>query len=60
MPTMPILVDQTKAAHASNCRLPGRVCRQEQIAAQKAVECKQIHDEVQVKRAKRHCAHELP
>lgn len=43
------LVDQTKAAREQLQAAKDEFARQEQIAAQKAVECKQIHDEVQVK-----------
>lgn len=43
------LVDQTKAAREQLQAAKDEFARQEQIAAQKAAECKQIHDEVQVK-----------
>ena len=43
------LVDQTKAAREHLQAAKDEFARQEQIAAQKAAECKQIHDEVQVK-----------
>ena len=43
------LVDQTKAACEQLQAAKDEFARQEQIAAQKAAECKQIHDEVQVK-----------
>ena len=43
------LVDQTKAAREQLQAAKDEYARQEQIAAQKAAECKQIHDEVQVK-----------
>ena len=43
------LVDQTKAAREQLQAANDEFARQEQIAAQKAAECKQIHDEVQVK-----------
>lgn len=43
------LVDQTKAAREQLQVAKDEFARQEQIAAQKAAECKQIHDEVQVK-----------
>ena len=43
------LVDQTKAAREQLQADKDEFARQEQIAAQKAAECKQIHDEVQVK-----------
>lgn len=43
------LVDQTKAAREQLQAAKDEFARQERIAAQKAVECKQIHDEVQVK-----------
>ena len=43
------LVDQTKAAREQLQAAKDEFVRQEQIAAQKAAECKQIHDEVQVK-----------
>ena len=43
------LVDQTKAAREQLQAAKDDFARQEQIAAQKAAECKQIHDEVQVK-----------
>ena len=43
------LVDQTKAAREQRQAAKDEFARQEQIAAQKAAECKQIHDEVQVK-----------
>ena len=41
------LVDQTKAAREQLQAAKDEFARQEQIAAQKAAECKQIHDEVQ-------------
>lgn len=43
------LVDQTKSAREQLQAAKDEFARQEQIAAQKAAECKQIHDEVQVK-----------
>lgn len=43
------LVDQTKAAREQLQAAKDEFARQEQISAQKAAECKQIHDEVQVK-----------
>ena len=43
------LVDQTKAAREQLQAAKDEFARQEQIAAQKAAECKQIYDEVQVK-----------
>lgn len=43
------LVDQTKAAREQLQAAKDEFARQEQIAAQKAAECKQIHDEVQAK-----------
>ena len=43
------LVNQTKAAREQLQAAKDEFARQEQIAAQKAAECKQIHDEVQVK-----------
>ena len=43
------LVEQTKAAREQLQAAKDEFARQEQIAAQKAAECKQIHDEVQVK-----------
>lgn len=43
------LVDQTKAAREQLQAAKDEFARQEQIAAKKAAECKQIHDEVQVK-----------
>lgn len=43
------LVDQTKAAREQLQAAKDEFARQEQIAAQKAAECKQINDEVQVK-----------
>lgn len=43
------LVDQTKAAREQLQAAKDEFARQEQIAVQKAAECKQIHDEVQVK-----------
>ena len=43
------LVDQTKAAREQLQAAKDEFARQEQIAAQKAAECKHIHDEVQVK-----------
>lgn len=43
------LVDQTKAAREQLQAAKDEFARQEQIATQKAAECKQIHDEVQVK-----------
>lgn len=43
------LVDQTKAAREQLQAAKDEFARQEQIAAQKAAECKQIRDEVQVK-----------
>lgn len=43
------LVDQTKAAREQLQAAKDEFARQEQIAAQKAAECKQIQDEVQVK-----------
>ena len=43
------LVDQTKATREQLQAAKDEFARQEQIAAQKAAECKQIHDEVQVK-----------
>lgn len=43
------LVDQTKAAREQLQAAKDEFARQEQIAAQKAAECKQIHNEVQVK-----------
>lgn len=43
------LVDQTKAAREQLQAAKDEFARQEQIAAEKAAECKQIHDEVQVK-----------
>lgn len=43
------LVDQTNAAREQLQAAKDEFARQEQIAAQKAAECKQIHDEVQVK-----------
>lgn len=43
------LVDQTKAAREQLQAAKDEFARQEQIAAQKAAECKQIHDEVQIK-----------
>ncbi len=43
------LVDQTKAAREQLQAAKDELARQEQLAAQKAAECKQIHDEVQVK-----------
>ena len=43
------LLDHTKAAREQLQAAKDEFARQEQIAAQKAAECKQIHDEVQVK-----------
>ena len=43
------LVDQTKSAREQLQAAKDEFARQEQIAAQKAAECKQIHNEVQVK-----------
>lgn len=43
------LVDQTKAAREQLQAAKDEFARQEQVSAQKAAECKQIHDEVQVK-----------
>ena len=43
------LVDQTKSAREQLQAAKDEFARQEQIAAQKAAECKQIHDEVQIK-----------
>ena len=43
------LVDQTKAAREQLQAAKDEFARQEQIAAQKAAECNQLHDEVQVK-----------
>lgn len=43
------LVDRTKSAREQLQAAKDEFARQEQIAAQKAAECKQIHDEVQVK-----------
>lgn len=43
------LVEQTKAAREQLQAAKDEFARQEQISAQKAAECKQIHDEVQVK-----------